>query len=51
MAMKGYSTFFKAPGLEPHRQMQSTIISRTFIEEEAYPSAEMQLVYSTAPAY
>ena len=36
--MKGYSTFLKAPGLEPHYQMDS-IISRTLVAGEGgvYP--------------
>ena len=29
MAMKEYSAFPKAPGLEPHHQMQFSIIPRT----------------------
>ena len=28
MAMKGYSTFPKAPGLEPHHQMQFNLMLR-----------------------
>ena len=42
MAMKEYSIFPKAPGLEPHHQI--------VVGGEFYPSAEMQSVYSTVPA-
>ena len=31
--MKKYSTFLKAPGSEPHHQMQSHVISRLLIDE------------------
>ena len=42
MAMKVCSTFPKAPALlEPHHQI---------VEGGSYPTAETQLVYSTAPA-
>ena len=52
MAMKGCSAFPKAPAsLEPHHQIVLCHISRTLVEgRESYTSAEMQLVYSTAPA-
>ena len=40
MTMKGYLTFPKAPGVEPHHQMQFSVISMTLIGE-AYPSAEL----------
>ena len=41
MAIKGYSAFPKTPALlEPHHQ----------IVRESYPSADVQSVYSTAPA-
>ena len=43
MAMKGYSTFPKAPRLEAHHK-QDTRWSR------GYPSVEVQLLYSTALA-
>ena len=50
MAMKGYSTFPKAPTLlEPHHQIFN-VISRTLVGGGSYPSAEKQSVYSTAPA-
>ena len=42
MAIKGYSVFPKAPALVPY--------SRNSLEE-SYPFAEMQPVYSAAPAY
>ena len=43
-AMKGYSTFLKASGLEPHHQMQFCVISRTLIYGEGfYHSVEIQL--------
>ena len=40
MAMKGYFTFLKAPGLEPHHQMQLSVISGH--------SGRVQSAYSTA---
>ena len=51
MAMKGYSAFPKAPALlESHHEIFS-VISRTLVGGGgAYPSAEKQSVYSTAPA-
>ena len=50
MAMKGYSTFPKAlASLEPHPQL-FFVISRTRGGGGSYLSAEVQLVYSTAPA-
>ena len=48
MAIKEYSTFSKAPELEPHHQMQLTVIFSTLVSGFFYPSAEMQSVYSTA---
>ena len=49
MAMKGYSAFPKAPALlEPHHQIVYCHI-RTLVRA-SYPSAEVQSVYSTAPA-
>ena len=50
MATKRYSTFPKAPGLEPRHQMQFSVVSKTLIEREVLLSAEMQLAYSTIPA-
>ena len=50
MAMKEYSVFPKAPALQqPHPQIVSCHIWDT-PGSGSYPSAEMQLVYSTAPA-
>ena len=47
MAVKGYSTFPKAPALlDPHHQ----IVEYHILLEKSYSSAEMQLVYSVAPA-
>ena len=46
IAMKGYSTFSKAPELESHHQTQFSIISRTLIAGWDYLSAEMQPAYS-----
>ena len=43
MAMKGYSTFPKARGQEPHHQMQFSVITLIRV-------AEMLSVYSTTPA-
>ena len=49
MAMKGYSAFPKAPAsLEPHHQIVLCHIQDTLVG--SYPSREMQMVYSTAPA-
>ena len=49
MAIKGYSTFAKASGLEPHNHI---VISKTLIGVGcgSLPSAEMQSLYSTTPA-
>ena len=41
MAKKGYIIFLQVPELEPHHQIQISVISRSLIGEE---------VYSTAPA-
>ena len=50
MAMNGCTTFPKAPILlEPHNQIFS-VISRTFVGRWSYSSAEVQSMYSTAPA-
>ena len=48
MAMKRYSTFSRAPELEPHHlivECQSLDLAEGF-----YSYAEMQLAYSIAPA-
>ena len=50
MAMKGYSAFPKAPALMEPRHQFICVIVRILVVEEFYPSAEMQSVYSTAPA-
>ena len=47
MAMKRYSTFPKAPGLEPHHHMHFSFISRTLNRREFYLSAELHSAYST----
>ena len=45
IAMKGYSTFPKAPAfLEPHLHPEHSLVGRVL------PSAEKQLMYFTAPA-
>ena len=50
MAIKGYSSFTKAPALlEPHHQIVWCHIQDTHWGR-SYPSAEKQSVYSTAPA-
>ena len=50
MAMKGYSAFPKAPAsLEPYHQIVYCHIQDTRWGW-SYPSAEVQSVYSTAPA-
>ncbi len=46
LAMKGLSTFPKAPGLTIRL---FSIIIRTLFREVSYPSAEVQSVYYTAP--
>ena len=50
--MKGYSAFPKAPALlKPHYQIVQCHMQYIHIYlGESYPSAEMQLVHSTAPA-
>ena len=49
MAMKGYSQFPKAPALlKPHYQIFCVISGYSL--GETYSSAEMELVYSAAPA-
>ena len=51
MAMKGCSAFPKAPALlEPHHQIVWCQIQDTHWVKESYPSAEVQSVYSIAPA-
>ena len=50
LAIKGYSTFSKAPGLELHHQMQFSVKLRILVEG-FYPSAEVQLVYLRPLAY
>ena len=50
--MKGYATFPKASGLDPHYQIQFSIISRSLgggSGGASYPSTEVHLMYSTAP--
>ena len=50
MAMKGYSTFPKAPTLlEPHHQIVLDMTLNNHWGGVLTPSAEMQLVYSIAP--
>ena len=39
--MKGYSTFPKAPGLEPNHQMQFCVIPRKLVGVGSYCFAEM----------
>ena len=47
--MKGYSAFPKAPALlKPHHQIVSCYIQDTQMAGDLNPSAEMQLVYTTA---
>ena len=49
IAMKGYTTFLKAPRLEPRHQIVC-VISGHSLGESSYRSEEMQPVYSRAPA-
>ena len=49
MAMKGYSTFLKYPGLEPQHYLQYRIIYIESLLCWSYPSSDMKLVYYTAP--
>ena len=45
--MKGYSTLHRAPELEPHHQVQFSVISRIlFREEDLIPYQRMQSAYS-----
>ena len=46
-AMKKFSAFRKAPGLEIYHQVQFRLIYMTLVG--FYPSADMQSVYSIAP--
>ena len=51
MAMKGCSTFSNAPALlEPHHQITIVSYQGHLLWMRSYPSAEVQSVYSTAPA-
>ena len=54
LVMKACSTFFRAPELKSHHQMQFSVISRKLVwclhGGGSYPSAEMQSAYSTAQA-
>ena len=51
MAIKRLSTFLKVPRLEPHHQMQFSVIPRTLVGGVGVsPSTEMQLAYSTTLA-
>ncbi len=51
MAMNGYSAFLKAPVLlEPHYQIVLRHNTGHSLGRSSYPSAEMQSVYSVAPA-
>ena len=50
MALKGYTTFPKVPGLEPHHQVQFNVIPlETRCWGVSYPSTEVQPAYYTAP--
>ena len=49
-AIKEYSTFSKSSGLKLYHQMVYCHIQDTLRGGVPYPSAEMQSVYSTAPA-
>ena len=48
-AMHEHSAFPKAPALLEYHHLFFIIISRTLVGVWSYPSAGMQLVYSTAP--
>ena len=52
MLTKEHFTFPKVLELEPHYQMQFSVTFREVVggEGESCPSAEMQSVFSTAPA-
>ena len=51
MAMKGYSSFLKAPALlEPHHQIFLMSYPGHLLVVGSYLSAEIHSVYSTAPA-
>ena len=50
MAMREYTTFPIAQGLEPHHQMFYSHIQGICCEVGSYHSAEMQLAYSTTQA-
>ena len=40
---KGYSIFFKVPGLGPHHQLLFSVIHRTLVERRSFPCVEVQL--------
>ena len=49
IVIEGYSTFHKAPGLEPHYQMQFSVISRTLVGGgEFYHTESLQSACFTA---
>ena len=47
----GYSAFPKTPHYWNLTIRLFNVLSRTLVDWRSYPSVEMQLVYSTAPAY
>ena len=47
MGIKRYSTFPKTSALEPHHQMQFSVITKTLVLGVSYSSAEMQSGYSS----
>ena len=51
MPMLGYSTFPKAPELEPQRQIEFSVLSRTlfFVGGGSYNTTDIQSSYCTAP--
>ena len=49
MAMKMYSTFPKAVGLEPQHQMQFSVISRALVDVGGPNSLQKYIFYSPTP--
>ena len=50
MAMKGYSAFFKAYGLEPQHRTVLNLTQGTRWRKGSYSYVKVQLAYSTVPA-
>ena len=49
IALKGFSKFPKASGLDPHHMMQFDVPHKILVRVESYPAAEIQPVYFSVP--